>query len=83
MSYTMALRSIGKHVSDNSKERPVLKITLPEMFNVAVRADEAIIRFREKIMGDVSLVCNSGDICIDQLRGEHISLQCNNGKFDL
>ena len=84
-SFTIELHTLQNDSADTDTpgERPVLKITLPEMFNVDVRADDAIINFRKKLMGDVSLDCNSGDVCVDQLRGEYISLQCNNGNFTL
>lgn len=77
--YTLFLH----HDVDKSKsaETPVLNVTLPEMFHVTVKADDTSLNFRRKIMGDVYVDCNSGDVCIDQLRGENIHLHCNSGEW--
>ena len=74
-SYTISLCDS----SGVSKETPTLNITIPEIFNIAVHADDATISMRKKIMGDISLECNTGHVFIDQLRGEEINLQCYNG----
>ena len=81
-TYTLHIHKQAQAQEDSpssSCTTPVLKLTVPEMFNMALRADNATIHMRRKVMGDVSVDCNSGLVCIDQLRGENISLHCNSG----
>jgi DUF4097 and DUF4098 domain-containing protein YvlB len=78
-TYGVSLDNYETTSLDFHATTPILRITVPEMFNISVRAKDATINFRKKIMGDVSIDVQSGQVIIDQLRGEHISLQCNNG----
>lgn len=78
--FTISLCRTDIDSTITSDAPPMLKMIIPEMFNIAIQADDAIINFRKKILGDVSVECNTGHVSIDQLRGEHISLQCNEGK---
>lgn len=79
-SFIVSLDREEDYVCDPSEAPPVLHIAVPEMFNIALQASDAAITFRNKIMGDVSVCCTSGSVIIDQLRGEHINLQCNDGE---
>jgi hypothetical protein len=80
-TYSVSVQHLENETADTHAEPPVLKLTVPEMFNLALRADEATVHFRKKILGDVSLDCQSGFVQVDQLRGEHIRLHCNDGKM--
>ena len=66
-------------ISEAIAFRPTLKITIPEVFNVVYHAKDTSVRFRNKILGNVSVECVSGDVSIEHMRGDNISISCNEG----
>lgn len=80
-TFTLSLNAAEDNsvAKDASEAVPALRITAPELFNIAIRASDANITFRNKIMGDVAVACTSGSVILDQLRGEYINLHCDNG----
>jgi hypothetical protein len=58
------VKDTGSTGTSQKEIRPVLSITIPEMFNVALRANDALINLNKKILGDLSLECKTGDILI-------------------
>ena len=52
----------------NEPNTAFLKVVIPEVFNVVIKADHARICFRKKVLGDISLDCNSGEVFVDQIR---------------
>lgn len=65
----------------NDKSAKIVKLTVPEMFNISIFAQGIQLELKNKIQGDFSLECSSGRISIDKLRGLNLQFSC--GSADL
>lgn len=75
---------VSVHVNNIEETRSGwLKLVVPEIYNVSICAQDASISFLKKILGDIDLQCNTGRVCIDQLRGERIRINCSEASLEV
>ena len=60
---------------------PFFDIIVPEIVNLTIVANDLDLNIKNKVMGDIDIICSSGKVNMDKIRGESLNFNC--GQADI
>lgn len=66
---------------DSPEKVPFFDIIVPEIVNLTIVANDLDLNIKNKVMGDIDIMCSSGKINMDKIRGESLNFNC--GQADI